>query len=425
MQANEQSLEPSLLFLSDSITRQTGFGRVSYRLIKRLSKRFKRIDAWSIFYDGWPISEVEIPDNVQLFPGGYGEWNSTGRMQQFLNLLLTGDYTHVVILQDHFMFMPPHGPKGFCKSFAKACDVRAGRPHRVKSMFYTPIDSDFVLPEWMDVFRHTDIAATYTDYGAKIISDACGITPIVLPHGSDPEYKFNEKLKDPDFRKNFYEQNFKLKGVSRDTVVLLNVNNVQKRKAPIHSMAVLKQLKKIAPETDWRLHLHMARRDLEGVDLQEAGIQLGLKMGEDWVHSDHLFLNGKAILNDEELIMTYSAATALLTTTLGEGWGLSITEGAACGLPLFIPDHTACREIIDHITPMSGSLLPLSSTPTVLSMEPGTRLRWPVDVERSAQIIAAKGKDLKLQPKGQLSDQAKEWLSWEKIADKMASSLFI
>jgi glycosyltransferase involved in cell wall biosynthesis len=425
MQALEQSLEPSLLFLSDSIIRQTGFGRVAYRLVTRLAQKFRRIDNWGIFYNGWPVLDIPIPDNVTLYPGGYGEWNSIDRMQQFLTLLQTGDYTHVVILQDHFMFMPPHGPKGFCKSLAKACDVRAGRPHRVRSMFYAPIDADFVLPEWMDVFRHTDIAATYTDYGARIISNECGISPIVIPHGSDKEYAFNSKMKDPAFRSNFYEQNFKLKNVKHDTVVLLNVNNVQKRKAPIHCMAILKRLKEIAPDTDWRLHLHMARRDLECVDLEQAAVQFGLKMGEDWCHSDNFFKNGNAVLNDEQLILTYSAASALLTTTLGEGWGLSITEGAACGLPIFVPDHTACREIVNHIGTSGGALLPLSSTPTVLSMEPGTRLRWPVDVDRAAATIATRARDLELQPKGQLSDEARNWLDWDRIADKMAASLFI
>jgi glycosyltransferase involved in cell wall biosynthesis len=39
-------------------------------------------------------------------------------------------------------------------------------------------------------------------------------------------------------------------------------------------------------------------------------------------------------------------ADLLITTTTGEGWGLSITEAMASKLPVVAPNHTACREII-------------------------------------------------------------------------------
>jgi glycosyltransferase involved in cell wall biosynthesis len=34
-----------------------------------------------------------------------------------------------------------------------------------------------------------------------------------------------------------------------------------------------------------------------------------------------------------------------LSTSLGEGWGLGVTEALAAGLPVAVPRHTSCLEI--------------------------------------------------------------------------------
>ena len=47
------------------------------------------------------------------------------------------------------------------------------------------------------------------------------------------------------------------------------------------------------------------------------------------------------ILND-----IYNSVDAIITTTLGEGWGLSISEGMAVKKPVIAPDHTSISEIL-------------------------------------------------------------------------------
>ena len=41
----------------------------------------------------------------------------------------------------------------------------------------------------------------------------------------------------------------------------------------------------------------------------------------------------------------YNAADLYLTTSLGEGWGLGVTEAMACHTPVAMPRHTSLAEI--------------------------------------------------------------------------------
>jgi D-inositol-3-phosphate glycosyltransferase len=47
---------------------------------------------------------------------------------------------------------------------------------------------------------------------------------------------------------------------------------------------------------------------------------------------------------DDEMALTYRAANVGISTTQGEGWGLTTMEGMACGLPQIVPDWSALGE---------------------------------------------------------------------------------
>ncbi len=46
----------------------------------------------------------------------------------------------------------------------------------------------------------------------------------------------------------------------------------------------------------------------------------------------------------EELSLIYSALDVQMSTTQGEGWGLTTMEGMACGVPQIVPDWAALGE---------------------------------------------------------------------------------
>jgi glycosyltransferase involved in cell wall biosynthesis len=66
----------------------------------------------------------------------------------------------------------------------------------------------------------------------------------------------------------------------------------------------------------------------------------------------------------EEVNEIYNASDLYVTTTLGEGWGLGVTEAMATRLPVIIPNTTSLTEIggngsrafmLDTIIPFCGS----------------------------------------------------------------------
>lgn len=48
-----------------------------------------------------------------------------------------------------------------------------------------------------------------------------------------------------------------------------------------------------------------------------------------------------------KLQLIYSALDVQVTTTVGEGWGLTTMEGMACGVPQIVPDWAALGEWAD------------------------------------------------------------------------------
>lgn len=50
---------------------------------------------------------------------------------------------------------------------------------------------------------------------------------------------------------------------------------------------------------------------------------------------------------EESLCVTYNCFDVMLTTTQGEGFGLTTLEGMACGIPQIVPDYAALGEICD------------------------------------------------------------------------------
>jgi glycosyltransferase involved in cell wall biosynthesis len=63
--------------------------------------------------------------------------------------------------------------------------------------------------------------------------------------------------------------------------------------------------------------------------------------GDGWVH-----LPGS--VSDEDLIGLYRRAWVLTSASVAEGWGMTITEAAACGTPAVVTDITGHRDAVQH-----------------------------------------------------------------------------
>ncbi len=93
------------------------------------------------------------------------------------------------------------------------------------------------------------------------------------------------------------------------------------------------------------MYLHMAHDDAGG-NLLVMADHFGLKLQEDFILPHPKMFNVNRGVPVDMLNFIYNASDCLLTTTLGEGWGLSITEAMATKLPIVAPDNTSLTEML-------------------------------------------------------------------------------
>jgi hypothetical protein len=176
-----------------------------------------------------------------------------------------------------------------------------------------------------------------------------------------------------------------------------------------------------------KLLMHMPETSGDGLSLYAVGEQLGLVRGRDWACTGNYFRKGHALLGEADLVKLYNLSDLYLTTTLGEGWGLGITEALACGCPAAVPLHTACQELAEILNPMLHPTkqapprvvgLPLEWNSVVCDLD-NSRVRYRVDVKASAQVIADYYHTGEWRERTELTPMAEQWLSWDRIAAKM------
>jgi glycosyltransferase involved in cell wall biosynthesis len=387
-----------LLIVGDSPTCETGFAKVIRNLAQRwLGNPFSQIDIWGINYNGWPH---EYPYNI--YPAGYADWATDARLVQLLNLIGASDYTHLFILCDLYNLSRGRLPE----LLRQICDQK-----KVSVTHYYPVDAP-LEKEWLSLVKVCDYAVTYTEYGkTETVKADPHIKPMVIPHGVDTAIFYPKEE-----RESIRERLFK-GWVKRNDFLMVNVNRNEKRKAPQHSLQILGEL--LALDIPAKLLLHMPRMAAanEFTDLEWIGNQLGLKCGEHWNHNDSVFANGNPRVTEEGLNDLYNAADLVLSTSYGEGFGLAQVEGAAAGCQIASPCHTACREVLDTMGALSDPtqfiLLPVAASATCHMLDM-SRLRYPVHIWESAMAIAGGKRDKRFI----LSDSAKEWLSWDRIASE-------
>ena len=410
------------MVFSHAPTLETGTARVVQNLLRIWRDQFERIDIWGIGYRGWrgapgqvEGSEWQKPPFV-LYPAAYGEkmWFHKQHLQDFLDhlTLRDSDYTHVWLLEDHF-WLAQHG---FPAALRQAAQLKG-----FKTFFYVPVDGT-MDPEWTAPAAAVDVPVAFTEYGRGEL-EAQNPTLRgrieVLPHGVDPEVYRPLPLADrAALREKFFGD-----WIEPGDVVLVNVNVHQRRKDVVRSLEVLAELHRRGA-THYKLLMHMAETSKapDEVSLEAAARQLGLTP-QQWRHSGGLFEGNRPALTEAGLNQLYNAADVVFSTTLGEGWGLAITEGLAAGAPVAVPDNTACREIAAYVTehgmPDRAVVLPVERGFLSLPID-NTRLRRRVDVAGAADALLQAEADgwFKPERRAGLSAEVKEWLSWRRLGQR-------
>ena len=335
-----QTTRPTkILAFGDSPTRLTGFGRVLRNVLLRWweiavettaepAGGTPALHCWGIGFDGWGYDDFPY----LIFPGGTHDWNTAARLSQFLKLLVEGGYTHL------FMLMDPDALSvhGFPQKLRQICKARG-----IRVLLYYPVDAPLER-EWLGILDAADVVVTYTQYGQEETRRALGksLYPIeVVPHGVDycfapmtvedrAKARHVELRLQPEPGKAATTINF----VTEDTFLMLGVNKNEWRKDPLRMLEILVGLRRM--DVPAKLLLRMDPMSaMGGIHLELAAKQLGLTYGVEWCHVGPV--------EDEALVGLYNAADLYLTTSLGEGWGLGVTEAMACHTPVAMPKHTS------------------------------------------------------------------------------------
>lgn len=217
--------------------------------------------------------------------------------------------------------------------------LREKHGRKFRTVLYFPIDADNIPSQWINIAHTFDFPVVYSDYGYKQLERRVEkehfskfLKPI--PHGTNVKdfYPYDEKKRAEKRAASF-----------GDRFVVLNVARNQPRKDPCRSLAAFAEFKKQVPDAVYLFHCNPY--DI-GNDIVAESKYYGLKVNRDIFFPRELTEGSLEGVTIEQVNEAYNIADVLISTTLGEGWGLSTTEAMATKLPLVVPRNTATIEIV-------------------------------------------------------------------------------
>lgn len=326
-----------LTFYGDSPTCATGFGQVSRNILPALHATGRyEINILGVNYWGDPH---EYEGMFKIWPMAINGTKDPYGRARMLQHLMDPKYEFDILffLQDTFIVdqIPQVGNlSGMLNSLKKS-----GK--NFQSVFYYPVDG---IPKqsWIEAANAVDLPVTYSQFGFnQSVSLVPGIKDKlkIMPHGVNPKVFYpvsDEEIS--SFRKNFF-------GKLSDKFIITNVNRNQQRKAIPDTIKAFIEFKKQRPDSV--LYLHMAPQD-QGWNLPEVIKAFGLDMHNDVILPQNFTPSVGFPLNVLNLI--YNASDCIVSTTVGEGWGLAWTEAMATRTPVVYPLNTCLGEYITSET---------------------------------------------------------------------------
>jgi len=364
----------------------TGFGTVAENILERLMPHFE-LEAMAINYKGEPYNKVGNPyykfKNIPVYPA-MRNGDIFGKNKLY-DIIKNGKYDTVFILQDLFNLVD-----------VSEEIARIRWKTGLRFVLYFPVDGP-VQDEWKKAPRIADVAVAYTNWGKEQV----GIEMPVIYHGVDKCYFPLGKEEVSKFRMDYF-------GIDDKTILVTNVNRNQPRKDLTKTIMAFSIFHDSHPDSV--LYLHCDWNDGAGIDLHKF-----IKNNyPDLVKS---IICPRSMLSKHAMNFVYNASDMLVSSTLGEGWGLSTVEAMACMTPVVIPDNTTATEIVGKDR---GYIIDAGSSPSlwVCNNNDNNILRPTVDVEdmtrKMARVIEH---PLEVE---EFALNAKTWVTencdWDKIA---------
>jgi glycosyltransferase involved in cell wall biosynthesis len=333
----------------------TGFGVVMRKILQGLYKQYPgeyEIYQVGINHMGDHYEELELTGGFEN--GRYRQWpammpgmNSRIHLygqRKFLELMPklvpNIDFDFVFLFEDPFWVgggVPNlNPPMAFIDAIKKQL-TGLGKPY-LPLVAYFPIDG---VPKkgWIENIAKVDFPITYLKFGAaeciKRCPDLNGRLGII-PHGVDTQEFYPV---DPQQARTFKRAMFG--DYFTNKFMFLNVNRNQLRKMLPSTLLAFREFQKRTQGAGF-LYMNMKAQDV-GWNLPEVCSSLGLQIGKDVLFPPSF--NVQKGLTLEDLNMAFNAADALVTSAIGGGWELAITQAFATKTLVIAPANTSHLEL--------------------------------------------------------------------------------
>lgn len=227
---------------------------------------------------------------------------------------------------------------GFTDIFLWANEARAKRDFLFVA--YVPIDCDTMHPSAFDCLELANLIATYSEHGKLVIcqnkpnlSDRINVIPLAC----EPQHFYPVG---PDMRKHLRKELFH---IDDDIFLVGCVERNQHRKDLGRTMLYFHEFYKTHPNA--RLYMHAAQNDIGG-SLPDMARSVGMTLdGSEVIFTgiNHSVTQAPPV---EWLNRLYNCFDVLISTTTGEGHGLTKTEAMCAGTPVCLPANT-CN--VEHV----------------------------------------------------------------------------
>jgi len=307
--ANKRSV--NCLWISDSPTLPTGYGRVTRDLLFRLRMRSHNIWALGVGHDGWPYDTLSIPYPIIPSPAGFPSIES---LQRAIDLARPD----VIVALGDLWMMP----------WVEEQRLKGG-PTLIG---YIPIDGGPLPQSWKQHYKCFDKLVTTSIFSQnefkKLLPD---LAVDVIYHGV--ERTVFKPLKN--------KRSIKEKLGFGDRFVVGCVAKNQFRKHFPTLIKAFSDFHKLYPNS--LLYLHTSR-DQQGWNFEDFLSQYNL--GSSVVFPPGYNKNGYPQTSDAHLNEIYNAFDVMVLATTGEGFGLPIIEAMAAGTPVIATDYSSCTELV-------------------------------------------------------------------------------
>lgn len=313
-----------LLWYGDSPAVTTGFGRVSQSVLERLYKT-GNYDIYVLGINHVIGDPHRYEGRFKIFPAkARGNVYGLDRVEEVINKVKP----QIIIMNNDLWIVS---------------EIAKILPAGQKVISYSPVDALPVNKRWIELIDKVGIRlVAYTNFARDGILE-CNVEQDVpiIGHGVD----IDEFYPIDDARKF-------LPNLPQDSFVVQNVNRNQPRKRlDLYLQACALWLSRKSKKERKKIYVyyHGVIKDV-GWDLINLSERFGVR--ENFLLTDQNNFSVPEGLPISVLCKIYNCADIHVNTSMGEGFGLSNFESAACGIAQVVPNSSACKELWEGVAPL-------------------------------------------------------------------------